>query len=512
MFLFSLICLLAMSSQLKVVIIGAGIAGLSAASKLHKSGKFDVCVLEARERVGGRIHTGKVGENTVEFGAGWIHGTIDNPIFDLACDLKLLHKSDLDKKWVNEDSREKPQITTSPLKQCVDDQLLTEVWNVFDQLISETEDIQKMRNFTKDFTDSKMSVGEYLRQGFESYLDLCTSDTPAIKKLKRILFSFFEERECSNTGSNSLYDLNLEDFGEYIYLDGSGSCPVPGGYDKIAKALEAELKSGCVCYGHEVMQINWMVSSEPDPLPKSHPVKILCRNGKTFDADHVIVTVSLGILKEKHSTLFCPALPTDKITAIQNLGFGYVGKIFLEFEKPFWHADEYALPLLWEDKENCKIESEMESCPWLHRLYSFYTTRPGSNVLQAWFQGDEALHIERTPPQIVGEQCLAAIKKCTTLKSLPSIVNVDRTQWAINPWTRGSYSFLSKAASGSDFDILASPLPYESAGSKKVPALQLLFAGEATHRQFYGTVHGAYLTGVREAERLLIHIDCSNST
>ena len=501
-----------MSSKPKVVIIGAGIAGLSAASKLHKSGKFDVCVLEASERVGGRIHTGKIGENTVEFGAGWIHGTIDNPIFDLACDLKLLHKSDFDKKWMNENSREKPQITTSPLKQCVDDQLLTEVWNVFDKLYLETEDIQKMRNFTKGITDSKMSVGEYMRQGFESYLDSCTSDTPANKKLKCNLFSYFEERECNNAACNSLDDLNLEDFGDYINLDGSGSCPVPGGYDKITKALAAELKSDCVCFGHEVTQINWVASIKSDLLPSSHPVKILCRNGTTFNADHVIVTVSLGILKEKHSTLFCPALPTEKLTAIQNLGFGYVGRIFLEFEAPFWHSDEYNLPLIWENKENCKIESEMAGCPWVHRLYSFFTTRPGSNVLQAWFQGDEALHIERTPPQILGEQCLAAIKKCTTLKSLPSIVNVDRTQWAINPWTRGSYSFLSKAASASDFDILASPLPYESAGSKKVPAFQLLFAGEATHRQCYGTVHGAYLTGVREAERLLKHFYCSNST
>ncbi|XP_078372823.1 peroxisomal N(1)-acetyl-spermine/spermidine oxidase-like isoform X2 [Oculina patagonica] len=393
-----------MSSKPKVVVIGAGIAGLAAASKLHKSGKFEVCVLEASKRVGGRIHTGKFGENTVEFGAGWIHGTIDNPIFDLACDLKFLHKSDVDKKWVNEDSREKPQIAASPLKQCIDDHLLTEVWDVFDNLITETEDIQKMRNFTKSITDGKnMSVGDYLHRGFQSYLESCTSDTPATKKLKHNLFSFLEERECSNTGCDSLYDLNLEEFGEYVYLDGSGSCPLPGGYDRIAKELVAGLTSGSIHIEHEVTQINWMASSESDAPQSSYPVEIVCGNG------------------------------------------------------------------------------------------------------------NESLSIERTPHQDVGEQCFAAIKKCTTLKSLPPIVNVDRTQWGINPWTRGSYSFLSKASSGSDFDILASPLPCESVGSKEVPSLQLLFAGEATHRQFYGTVHGAYLTGVREAERLLKYLDGSDS-
>ena len=257
-------------------------------------------------------------------------------------------------------------------------------------------------------------------------------------------------------------------------------------------------------------EINWVDSNESDePQSSCRPVKILCGNGRTFDADHLIVTVSLGILKEKHSTLFRPSLPSDKIAAIKDLGFGYVGKIFLEFERRFWPSDEYSLPLIWEDKKNLKNKAD---CPWVQRLYSWYTTRPGANVLFSYFRGDESLQIESTSPQEVGKQCLEAIKTCTTLESLPPIVNVERTQWATNPWTRGSYSFVSKAASGSDFDTLASPLPCKSSGTEGVPALQLMFAGEATHRYFNGTVHGAYLTGVREAERLLKHLSDLSST
>ena len=510
MFLFSLLSdyVLAMSSKPKVVIIGAGISGLSAASKLYKSGQVEVCVLEASERVGGRVHTGKIGDNTVEFGAAWIHGTVDNPIFDLACDLQFILKSDRDKKWLSEDTLEKPQsFATTHLQLRIDDQMIEEVWDVFKNLISETEDMPEMKNITKY---TKMSVGDYLHQGFQSYLDSCTSDTATTKKLKTNLFSFFTERECTDMGCNSLYDLNLVFFGEYVQLDGSNSCPIPSGYDRIAKALAAGLPSGCVHFQHEVTKINWVASSESDePQSSYHPVKILCGNGKTFDADHVIITVSLGILKEKHSTLFRPSLPTDKITAIQDLGFGYVGKIFLEFERRFWPSDEYSLPLFREDKENLKNKAETANCPWVQRLYSWYTTRPGANVLFSFFRGNESLQIESISPQEVGKQCLEAIKSCTNLESLPPIVNVERTQWGTNPWTRGSYSFVSKAASGSDFDTLASPLPCKSAGREGIPALQLMFAGEATHRYFYGTVHGAYLTGVREADRLLKHLsDC----
>ena len=238
----------------KVVVIGAGIAGLSAASKLHKSGQVEVCVLEASERVGGRIHSGKIGENKVEFGAAWIHGTIGNPVFDLACDLGLLSKSD--KEWMNEDSRTKPKINAQ-LRQHIDDQLLTEVWNVFYSLISETEDLPKMRNFTKSANGFRMTVGDYLNQGFQSYLGLCTTDKPETKMLKRSLFSFLQERECNSAGSNSLTDLNLEEFGEYIFLDGLGFCPIPSGYDNIVKALQEELNIDCVRCNREVTRINW---------------------------------------------------------------------------------------------------------------------------------------------------------------------------------------------------------------------------------------------------------------
>ena len=206
-----------------------------------------------------------------------------------------------------------------------------------------------------------------------------------------------------------------------------------------------------------------------------------------------------------------------------NLGFGHVGKIFLEFEERFWASEEYNIHVVWEDsgknevhvddvehelnRIECDVDAETLNCPWIRRLYSFYTARPGSNVLMAWFQGNESSHIESIPPEKVGQLCLAVIKKCTALDSLPRLVNVYITQWVTSPWTRGSYSFLSREARGSDFDCLASPLPYGSDGEKGIPALQLMFAGEATHRQFYGTVHGAYLTGVREAERLLKYLN-----
>ena len=279
-----------------------------------------------------------------------------------------------------------------------------------------TEDMSKMRSYAKEVKGgSGMTVGDYLNQGFQSYLESCTSDTSDIKALKQNLISFFQERECNSTDSDSLSDLNLEEFGEYVYLDGSDFCPVPSGYDNIVKALQAQLIN-CVHVNHEVTQIKWTACDDSDTLNGHHPVKVVCSNGNSFEADHVILTVSLGVII---LSLFCPPLPKDKINAIQHLSFGYVGKIFLNFEERFWSSEEYHIHVVWKDnaknevddvehelnRVECDMDEEMLNYPWIRRLYSFYTARPGSNVLMAWFQGNESSHVESTPPEKVGQLC-----------------------------------------------------------------------------------------------------------
>ncbi|NXC59738.1 PAOX oxidase, partial [Aleadryas rufinucha] len=95
--------------------------------------------------------------------------------------------------------------------------------------------------------------------------------------------------------------------------------------------------------------------------------------------------------------------------------------------------------------------------------------------------------------------------------SLPAPRSVLRSRWHSAPYTRGSYSYVAVGSSGDDIDVLAQPLPedprdprgrIEDSGDRLMGPLQLLFAGEATHRTFYSTTHGALLSGWREAERL----------
>ena len=86
---------------------------------------------------------------------------------------------------------------------------------------------------------------------------------------------------------------------------------------------------------------------------------------------------------------------------------------------------------------------------------------------------------------------------------MPVIDAVLRSKWGTNPLFWGSYSYVPLGSSGEDIEQLAEPLPYPENFNKK--PLQILFAGEATDKNYYSTTHAAFLSGVREANRLLKH-------
>lgn len=78
----------------------------------------------------------------------------------------------------------------------------------------------------------------------------------------------------------------------------------------------------------------------------------MCCDGTEVDADYVICTVSLGVLKEQADVLFSPNLPNSKKNAINNLGFGYVNKIFTEYAKPFWvKTQEPKFKIAWATEQ-----------------------------------------------------------------------------------------------------------------------------------------------------------------
>ncbi|XP_052420492.1 spermine oxidase-like [Carassius gibelio] len=482
----------------KVVIVGSGFAGLAAAATLVKGGFENVLVLEAKERIGGRVHTIKpFTENIIEVGANWIHGQKGNYLYKFAMEKNLLCEGPSASKNMCLPRSVTPQ-----------DYFFKEDG----KQVSKTVVDQVCSNFSK-LTD-KAFEDELERKHRElslgAYLDDAFGESPlAEKEDAHQVFEWCKRAECTDEACSSLYEVSASQINYYTALEGGFFNTLgPGGYQAILDVLLKDLPSGTIQCSAPVKSIQWDLVKKGHCEDQRYPVQLVCENGQSFEADHVIVTVSLGVLKDKASTMFEPPLPPTKLSAIENLGFGIVDKIFLFFEKRFWPDDCAGVQLLWkegpEDKDVYESLSEGEAWKktWFKKITGFDTVARHPTALCGWITGREALYMEKLPDSEIRDNCVRLLRSFTGW-SVPEVSKTLISRWGSDSHVRGSYTFIPDGVDGvKAHNALASPLPPndESKGRKH---LQVLFAGEATHENFYTTTHGAYLTGVREAERLI---------
>lgn len=126
------------------------------------------------------------------------------------------------------------------------------------------------------------------------------------------------------------------------------------------------------------------------------PIKIECKDGIIYSADHVICTVSLGVLKERHLSMFDPLLPLWKYDSIDGMMIGTVDKIYLEFDKPFWNEDWNGFSILWKLEQLKEVRDDPINGDWLEGLFGFYRFNPlQPNVLCGWIVGEKAQKMEQ---------------------------------------------------------------------------------------------------------------------
>lgn len=156
---------------------------------------------------------------------------------------------------------------------------------------------------------------------------------------------------------------------------------IPGGKVKVLLGLGGllaplirDLPPGAAVYCKPVHCILWGTAG-----PGAPRAIVKCCDGENLAADYVIVTASLGVLKKDADRLFCPALPSYKMSAIDNLGFGIVNKVYLKFDSPFWAESGGSLILSWtpadlvEEKTWLKGVSGFETVPGSSKVLSLYS-------------------------------------------------------------------------------------------------------------------------------------------
>ncbi|KAL6974536.1 spermine oxidase [Sarracenia purpurea var. burkii] len=565
----------------RIVIVGAGVAGLTAANKLYTSpgsiDSFELCVVEGGNRIGGRINTSEFGGDRIEMGATWIHGIGGSPIHKIAQEIQSLES---EQPWECMDGFLDDPVTIAEGGYELNPSIVKPVSSFFNKLMDfaqgkvieeglTKEEVEYYNLAAKAFSVSterngatgKLSIGSFLKQGLDSYQGLAKAGQEELKgygnwsrkSLEEAVFAIQENTQRTYTSAGDLFTLDYNAESEYRMFPGE-EITIAKGYMSIIEAIASVLPAGSIQLGRKVTKIEWKPNSCPllgvENGHDINPVKLHFSDGSSMFANHVIITVSLGVLKagtHEGSGFFDPPLPNFKTEAISRLGFGVVNKLFVQLspnqERESGNNNLNKFPFLQMAFHRSNSEFRHMEIPWWMRktasLSPIYGT---SSVLLSWFAGKEALELESLEDEEIingvsttissflsnsqhktssksGKLCNgvvnSSVDNCDDGKEL-KFSKVLKSKWGYDPLFLGSYSYVAVGSSGDDLDTLAVPLPKNSsngfnASSSSPPPLQILFAGEATHRSHYSTTHGAYFSGLREANRLLQHYNCTGN-
>jgi len=534
-----------------VIIIGGGMAGVSTAYHLMtqpptSNPGISVCIVEARNRLGGRIHAMELSSKTVELGANWIHGMIGNPICDLALKHKLVDPLAYEANPSVEAVQGKRYFVSAVTEngERIPLSLVEETYNTYFWLMKQAESYYAMT----DKVDGKdppaqfcNSVGLSLIHDIQKHLE--TRDPGDFIPIRKGIFKNLLYRECCISGAHTIEDVSLRDFGAYEELPG-GNLTVEGGYisiinlllDQIDAKIEEITKKSLLCpaidvkLSHEVTKIQWKgVSSKGDQQQKQDFVRIICSNGVELTASHVISCLPLGVLKEEADRIFDPPLPEYKQTAIQALGFSVVDKVFLEFKNKltpkFLDPSVNEFLLIWSNEEEDDGDRNNNASPspdasskvkkiklksnspakWWRTIYSF--SRVSEYALVGWLSGKEAHHVETLDSVETGKILTEEVFRKFFHPEFPEPESVFVTKWKEDKYSRGSYTFITKNSSVQDIERLSQPIYSDPGQDKPI----LLFAGESCHPNFFSTVHGAFLSG-KKAVSYLMDVEESSAT
>ncbi|KAM0334456.1 hypothetical protein ACHAQA_001483 [Verticillium albo-atrum] len=456
----------------KVIIVGAGVSGLQAAAVLLNHG-VEVIVLEARDRIGGRILTNRDGADTLDLGAAWMHGTSYNPLVKLIARLGIdYYYDDGSPLYFTEFGPSGPQFKAR---------------NVADEFLDYLSYWLQREPHVPD-----VSADEHIRAFVRRHELITDSEriwAPEALRLHEAMLGLGVEEMLSKF----LLDM----------LPPERDLYVKGGYDKIVEHVAAPVResTGSLLLNHAVDEIMWG-NGEGDATR----LRVRFKDGPaarqdTLEADAVIVTVPLGVLK-LDAISFEPSLPADLQDGLSRMSYGALGKVFFEFRDVFWsrHNDSLiyypAPPELAEDSES-KQYPVLGHCFIVTNLYMM-TGTPRLCVLLAppLVKEIEQLNASEGGATRVFEyfEPLLELFRTEPHEALPPLVDMKVTGWTSDELA--GFGTYSTARVGDDPRVW-----WNAIDAHKGSRLQ--FAGEHCSRTATGCVHGAYETGEEAAIRIL---------
>ncbi|XP_076458069.1 spermine oxidase-like [Babylonia areolata] len=455
--------------SVRVVVVGAGVSGLSTAHHLLEAGFSNVTLLEASNRVGGRVRSVEVSEGVVvELGATCIHGaSADNPIFSLATQWGLASSLVPLNRFSGQYYQENGEI--------IDKTIVEQVCKLYLDMESSMDSIFQSRDETQPF-QNQTTMAQFAEKVRPQILQHFAEgeQRQAADRVFNVMLNY-----CQFINGDILGKLSADLCGQFKSIAGPEVMFTGKGYSQLIENLQKKIPDEVIQLNTEVTKICW----------GGDQVQILCKENKTYSADHVVVTCSLGHLKANYQSMFEPPLPASKAGAIQRRGFGRVSKLFLYYDEP---VRKEGVALAWSSQGIPVTESSQ----WIRDILCFHLFPTNRKTIGGPIAGEGAVMMESLPEEDVAAQCTKLLRQFLRDPSFPEPSKVLRSDWNSSPLYKGGYSYASNESQVDDVQHLAAPVP-----NRDQP--RILFAGEATHPDYYSTVHGAYLSGVRECQRLM---------
>ncbi|HKP48283.1 MAG TPA: NAD(P)/FAD-dependent oxidoreductase [Pyrinomonadaceae bacterium] len=432
-----------------VLVIGAGAAGIAAARELAAA-KVPVTVLEAQDRIGGRVRT--VRDNflnlPIELGAEFIHGK--HPLlFSILESLAI--------PFINVSGRH---------------------WYVEDGVLSHSNDFWNKLTALFDLMSANTPD-----QSFSSFLNSLPDD-PETTRAKAIATRYvqgFHAADINLIGVHGLIKANEKE----DEIHGEHSFRPLQGYESLLQRLadDAKQRGAIFQLNSAVTKISW----------KANDVEVTAsgpEHERIANARCALITLPLGVMQQRTGLSFSPALPKEKLEAINNIPMGDVIRVVLVFRERFWEALDLPATAAKEDLSQLGFVHAPDAA-----IPTWWTQSPlHAPVLVGWAGGPRSSSFVGMP-----EKKLISL----ALGSLQQIFGVSETilrkqlrefythDWTSDRFSRGAYAYLP-------VDGLA--MQQELAGPLQNT---LFFAGEATSIGHIGTVHGALESGERAAGEIL---------
>ncbi|MCC5946373.1 MAG: FAD-dependent oxidoreductase [Bernardetiaceae bacterium] len=367
--------------QGNVIVIGAGAAGIYAAYLLKNQG-FEVQILEASERWGGRIFSyDGFDTRSIELGAEFVHGK--RTIFhQMAIDkgIAILKNLGKDYYWYKNEIIKSKKLEHNPD--------FINYWEFHD--------------YHYNYRGEEIGVADYLH----------SFDIPA--DMWHIYEDFAAEygTSLSRLGMQSLaIESNRWDAGEENYRLQNTT------FSALLSDLHSRI-ADCIVYGADVRHISHTASG----------VQVVSKDCKMYVADRVVISVPLTILKSGIIN-FEPTLGERKQVAIRQIGMDKAGiKAFFKFDKPFWKR-----------KMGFLIGAQIANEYWV----SHYDPELQSNILCAFIMGEKAERLAKLGKKAGIEQLIAELDSMFDGEPSRRLTDFYWKDWGQDPFIQGAYSYPS---------------------------------------------------------------------